>query len=30
VARWTARGVRDVHAPVFMAPANCAEGTDAC
>jgi len=27
VARWTARGVRYVHAPVFMAPANCAEGT---
>jgi 3-hydroxyisobutyrate dehydrogenase len=27
VARWDARGVRYVHAPVFMAPANCAEGT---
>jgi 3-hydroxyisobutyrate dehydrogenase len=27
VARWDARGVRFVHAPVFMAPANCAEGT---
>lgn len=27
VARWNARGVRFVHAPVFMAPANCAEGT---
>ena len=27
VARWSARGVRYVHAPVFMAPANCAEGT---
>ena len=27
VARWDARGVRLVHAPVFMAPANCAEGT---
>ncbi len=26
-ARWHARGVRFVHAPVFMAPANCAEGT---
>jgi hypothetical protein len=25
--RWSARGVRYVHAPVFMAPANCAEGT---
>jgi 3-hydroxyisobutyrate dehydrogenase len=25
VARWDARGVRYVHAPVFMAPANCAE-----
>ena len=27
VARWHARGVRYVHAPVFMAPANCADGT---
>jgi len=27
VARWDARGMRFVHAPVFMAPANCAEGT---
>jgi 3-hydroxyisobutyrate dehydrogenase len=27
VARWDARGQRFVHAPVFMAPANCAEGT---
>lgn len=27
VARWDARGVRFVHAPVFMAPANCADGT---
>ena len=27
VARWDARGRRYVHAPVFMAPANCAEGT---
>jgi len=27
VARWDARGVCYVHAPVFMAPANCAEGT---
>ena len=27
MARWDARGVRYVHAPVFMAPANCAEGT---
>ena len=27
VARWDARGVRYVHAPVFMAPSNCAEGT---
>lgn len=26
-ARWAARGPRYVHAPVFMAPANCAEGT---
>ncbi len=26
-ARWQSRGVRFVHAPVFMAPANCAEGT---
>jgi hypothetical protein len=25
VARWDARGVRYVHAPVFMAPTNCAE-----
>jgi 3-hydroxyisobutyrate dehydrogenase len=27
VARWDARGRTFVHAPVFMAPANCAEGT---
>ena len=27
VARWSAWGVRYVHAPVFMAPANCADGT---
>jgi 3-hydroxyisobutyrate dehydrogenase len=27
VARWDARGHTFVHAPVFMAPANCAEGT---
>lgn len=27
VARWHARGARFVHAPVFMAPANCADGT---
>ena len=27
VARWHARGRSFVHAPVFMAPANCAEGT---
>jgi 3-hydroxyisobutyrate dehydrogenase len=27
VARWNARGRRFVHAPVFMAPANAAEGT---
>ncbi|MFO1222181.1 MAG: NAD(P)-binding domain-containing protein [Burkholderiaceae bacterium] len=27
VARWDARGVRYVHAPVFMGPANCVEGT---
>jgi len=27
VARWDARGVRLVHTPVFMAPANCVEGT---
>jgi 3-hydroxyisobutyrate dehydrogenase len=27
VARWDARGRSFVHAPVFMAPANCAEGT---
>jgi len=26
-ARWAARGRRFVHAPVFMAPSNCAEGT---
>ncbi|MBK9133063.1 MAG: NAD(P)-dependent oxidoreductase [Betaproteobacteria bacterium] len=26
-ARWAARGVTYVHAPVFMGPANCAEGT---
>jgi 3-hydroxyisobutyrate dehydrogenase len=26
-ARWAARGRRFVHAPVFMAPANCHEGT---
>lgn len=26
-ARWAGRGQRFVHAPVFMAPANCAEGT---
>ena len=26
-ARWTARGVRFVHAPVFMGPANAADGT---
>lgn len=26
-ARWAARGVRFVHAPVFMGPANAAEGT---
>lgn len=25
--RWAARGQRYVHAPVFMAPANCADGT---
>ena len=25
--RWAARGHRFVHAPVFMAPSNCAEGT---
>lgn len=27
VARWDARGASFVHAPVFMSPANCAEGT---
>jgi 3-hydroxyisobutyrate dehydrogenase len=27
VARWDARGRTFVHAPVFMAPANCAEGS---
>jgi 3-hydroxyisobutyrate dehydrogenase len=27
VARWTSRGHTFVHAPVFMAPANCHEGT---
>ena len=27
VARWDARGRRFVHAPVFMAPAHCVEGT---
>jgi len=27
VARWDARGRTFVHAPVFMAPANCVEGT---
>ncbi|MCC7458523.1 MAG: NAD(P)-dependent oxidoreductase [Nitrospira sp.] len=27
VTRWDARGVRFVHAPVFMAPANCVDGT---
>ena len=27
VARWDARGQAFVHAPVFMAPANCFEGT---
>jgi 3-hydroxyisobutyrate dehydrogenase len=27
VARWQARGMHFVHAPVFMAPANCADGT---
>ena len=27
VARWDARGRTFVHAPVFMAPSNCAEGT---
>lgn len=27
IARWDARGMRYVHAPVFMAPSNCAEGT---
>ncbi len=27
VARWDARGRTLVHAPVFMAPSNCAEGT---
>ena len=27
IARWDARGVHFVHAPVFMAPANCADGT---
>lgn len=27
VARWDARGRAFVHAPVFMAPSNCAEGT---
>jgi 3-hydroxyisobutyrate dehydrogenase len=27
VARWDARGRRFVHAPVFMAPAHCAEGS---
>ena len=27
VARWDARGRIFVHAPVFMAPSNCAEGT---
>jgi len=27
VARWDARGHTFVHAPVFMAPSNCAEGT---
>ena len=27
VARWDARGRSFVHAPVFMAPANCVEGT---
>jgi 3-hydroxyisobutyrate dehydrogenase len=27
VARWDARGRVYVHAPVFMAPSNCAEGT---
>lgn len=27
VARWAARGITFVHAPVFMSPANCAEGT---
>ena len=26
-ARWRARGVRFLHAPVFMGPANCHEGT---
>jgi len=26
-ARWDVRGRRFVHAPVFMAPANCSEGT---
>jgi 3-hydroxyisobutyrate dehydrogenase len=26
-ARWRARGVRFVHAPVFMGPSNCHEGT---
>ena len=26
-ARWAARGHRFVHAPVFMAPSNCGEGT---
>lgn len=26
-ARWASRGKRFVHAPVFMSPANCAEGT---
>lgn len=27
IARWAARGITFVHAPVFMSPANCAEGT---
>jgi 3-hydroxyisobutyrate dehydrogenase len=27
IARWGARELRFVHAPVFMAPVNCAEGT---